>query len=99
VIVDRYFYDALVDFAVNFDSSTAEEGLFKFFPRPAQVIVLDVSTEMALSRKADIPSARYIDERRPRYLRLAERHGWPVIDASQSTDEVRRAVAKAVFGE
>jgi|GEM_PF-594658 len=99
VIVDRYFPDALVDLAVNFDVPTVGDGVFRLFPRAAIVLVLDVSEEIALARKDDIPSREYLAQRRPRYLRLAEQHGWPVIDASQPTDEVRRAIAEAVFGQ
>jgi thymidylate kinase/glycosyltransferase involved in cell wall biosynthesis len=100
VIADRYYYDALVDMGANFGSSPPEpHGLFRAFPTPDRVIVLDVPEEVAIGRKPDVPSLDYLKQRRPLYLELAARNGWPVVDASRTEDEVHRAVADIVWGE
>jgi thymidylate kinase len=44
-----------------------------------------------------VRSLAYLQQRRPLYLDLARRHGWPVVDASQTPDAVHEAVAEIVW--
>ena len=98
VIADRYYHDALVDMGVNFGSSAPPpRGFFRFFPKPDRVVVLDAPEEVVFERKRDVRSLAYLQQRRPLYLDLARRHGWPVVDASQTPDAVHEAVAEIVW--
>jgi dTMP kinase len=98
VIADRYYHDALVDMGANFGSDAPEpHGLFRFFPRPDRVILLDAPEEVVIDRKRDVPSLDYLKQRRPLYLAMAKRHGWPIVDATRTADEVHRDIADIVW--
>jgi dTMP kinase len=99
VIADRYYHDALVDMGANYGSRPPRaRGLFRLFPRPDRIIVLDAPEEIVFGRKEDVPSIEYLRERRPLYLELAKEHGWPVVDATQSREAVHAEVAEIVWG-
>jgi thymidylate kinase/glycosyltransferase involved in cell wall biosynthesis len=98
VIADRYYQDALVDMGANYGTQPPRpRGLFRVFPRPDHVIVLDAPEEVVFSRKRDVPSVDYLRRRRPLYLELAKRHGWPVVDATQSAEDVHAEVAGIIW--
>jgi thymidylate kinase len=99
VIADRYFHDALVDMGVNFGSDApAPHGLFRLFPNPDRVIVLDAPASVVAARTDDLPSVGYVRRRRPLYLALAARHGWPVVDATRSREDVHAELAEILWG-
>ena len=99
VISDRYFQDALVDMGANFGSpAPSASGPFRFFPKPDRVVLLDAPEDVVFARKEDVPSLEYLRERRPLYLELARRNGWPIVDASGTADEVRTEISAAVWG-
>lgn len=58
----------------------------------AQVVVLDVDVRTAhariVARGEDSETYAFLHASRAEYLRLAATHGWPVIDATQSTARV-----------
>lgn len=98
VIADRYYQDALVDMGANYGTQPPRaRGLFRLFPHPDHVIVLDAPEEVAFDRKHDVPSIDYLRQRRPLYLELAKRHGWSVVDATQSAEDVHAEVAGIVW--
>jgi thymidylate kinase len=99
VIADRYFHDALVDMGANFGGAApSASGPFRLFPKPDRVVLLDAPEEVVFARKQDVPSLDYLRERRPLYLDMAHRNGWPVVDASRPVDQVRADIAAAVWG-
>jgi len=100
VVADRYYHDALVDMAVNFDTEevSGPRGLFRLFPEPDRVIVLDLGEGEAFARKDDVSSIAYLEARRPRYLELAAKHGWPVVDAGRSPAVVHDTIRKLIWG-
>jgi len=98
VVADRYYPDSLVDMGANFGSTPpAPRGLFRLFPKPDHVIVLDAPERVAFSRKDDVPSIEYLEQRRSLYLELARREGWRVVDASRTAEEVHAEIANAVW--
>jgi thymidylate kinase len=72
--------------------------------RPDVVVVLDVTAEVAASRRAgpgdrmEREDGRFHDAVRQAYLDLAPRYGWIVIDGARPEDEVSEAVWAAVQG-
>jgi thymidylate kinase/glycosyltransferase involved in cell wall biosynthesis len=99
VIADRYFHDALVDMGANYGCDPPPpRALFRLFPHPDEVVVLDAPPEVAFARKADVPSIEYLRARRSLYLDLATKNGWTVVDAAASTDDVHAQLSELVFG-
>jgi dTMP kinase len=78
------------------------EDIQRFLPPADVTVLLDIAPETAVRRKA---SGRDRYERdlgllarvRDSYRRQAAAHGWAVINAEQSRDEVGRAVERAVL--
>jgi thymidylate kinase len=99
VVLDRYYYDTLVDFAVNFgtDVSLSKKAFLRLFPEPDKVILLDAAPETLAARKTDVESLDYLRLRRPLYLRLAAAKDWEVINAGARFDEVTARVERAVW--
>jgi len=98
VIADRYYHDALVDMGANYGMQPPRpRGLFRLFPKPDDVILLDAPEEVVFGRKHDVPSVDYLRHRRSLYLELAKRHGWPVVDATQSAEDVHAEVAGIIW--
>lgn len=78
VICDRYIYDALVDFAIEFEypKEKTQKMLKIFFsltPKPDLIFLVDLPEEIAYKRKKDIPSISYLSKRREIYLEMQER--------------------------
>lgn len=76
VICDRYFQDLALDFAilVNGDADRmirALAVLAKLAPTPTLEYFVAISPEIALSRKDDVPSIAYLEERDRFYRALA----------------------------
>lgn len=100
VVCDRYYHDALVDMAVSFGSSPpAPVGMHRLFPQADVTFLLDAPEDVLLSRKDDVASREYLKLRRPLYLDLAARNGWPVVDALQPAAEVHRELSELVWGK
>lgn len=99
VICDRYYHDALVDMGVAFDEpAPTPVGLHRLFPKPDIVILLDAS-ENELRQRCETHSARYFEARRPLYLELARRNGWPVVDAARPIEEVHAEISRYIWDE
>jgi thymidylate kinase len=104
IVADRYFHDTLAtDLAIDFNLSEAEcerilRGLDIVFPQPDVVIYLDVSPEIAMSRKTDIPDISYLTVRKRYYDHLARAFGWHIVDARRSAQAVRQDVLEIVRG-
>lgn len=103
VIVDRYYVDLSVNIAVALHlSDSAMIGLARrierYFPRAKRIVFLDVPPEVAITRKADIPSILYLEERYRRYLALAKEFGAHWIDGTKDVETVRAEVLGIVLG-
>ena len=70
VIIDRYLLDFIVDESVNY-GNIENSFVTRYFLRRLNKIdftfYIDVSEEVALKRKSDIPSIAYLQERRKYY--------------------------------
>lgn len=102
VILDRYFYDSLIDIDSGFGSGGSElrrllgSPLVRVFPRPDRVVLLEIPPAEAMRRKDDIPSVEYLEERHGLYRAVAESTGALVVDAAKPIDEVAAALVEAI---
>ncbi len=76
VVSDRYYHDVGVYFSVDLEYSPERmerliKRLSRLFPKPSLIYLLDVREEVSFERKDDIPSIRYLEERRGLYLDMA----------------------------
>lgn len=93
VILDRYYYDAVVDVATELNLNDMEiqnllNNISKIFPRPVLTFLLDVPPEISFSRKEDIPSIEYVKGRRDVYLKIGKYLRMDVIDGTKSEKEI-----------
>lgn len=75
IIADRYFFDALINFSVlqgEPPNIFIKRVLFwsKFLPMPKKIWLIDIPLDVAMSRKNDIPSMLYLEERIDYYKAL-----------------------------
>ena len=98
VLYDRYPYEGrLPDPTPRSMPSRVRRGLLaRCLPAPSLVVVLDAPGEVLHARKAEHPVER-LERDRQGYLDLARRHGWAVVDATGSAEEVRAAVTAEVW--
>jgi thymidylate kinase len=93
-LLDRYYYDGLVDWACainadNFLESRSSRLFRRVLPRPDVTILLDISLENALKRKKDEHiNPSYLTDRLTMYHILADLLKIPVVDANRSFTEV-----------
>lgn len=102
IICDRYIYDTIVtDLAVDFNYSNFEvesslNRLSRFFPKPDFVFLIDLSEEIAFSRKDDVPSIEYLKDRRKTYLYLSKNYGMIKIDGTAPVDELKNEIYEII---
>ena len=102
VILDRYVYDTLIDIDSGFGSGGAEvkrllaSPLFRVFPQPDKIVLLEIDPATAMRRKDDIPSMEYLEERHSIYRAVALKTGASIIDGALSIDETRAALIAEV---
>lgn len=98
VIVDRGVLDTLVDLCVDIRNealiNTVGRLFVRLLPKNSLVIILDVSEEVSMSRKREIPNLSYLLSRRRAYHRLSMAYGWKVIDTSGDFQEVHREILR-----
>jgi len=99
VICDRYFYDTLVDLAIDMGYvwPQTNELLGKFrslIPSPDLIIILDLSAEEAFRRKTDTPSLGYLLERRDLFLSLGSKLNAVIVSADVDKAEIHALALK-----
>ena len=98
VIADRYIYKSVVNLAILLDlPMTSLPTLLKHpavraVPTPDLYFLMDLPAEVAAARKTDLPSVEYVARRVPVYRALAAYAGMPVVDATQSPEQVAEAI-------
>lgn len=102
LIIDRYIYDIAVNLSLttNKNIGYAEnviKFLFRLLPKPSLVIFIDLPEEVALSRKDDIQDIEYLKERRQRYIFLAEKYGFVVLDGERTQEELLAGAKKILL--
>lgn len=92
VICDRYYQDLVLDYGIT-TLATAEktDKLLKyaeiFFPVPDLHYYLKITSDVAFSRKDDIPSLEYLEGRADVYERFASIMGSEILDGTISLEE------------
>jgi dTMP kinase len=103
IVCDRYVYDTIVtDLAVDLKYpqwriSRALRRYLWLFPRPNLVFLIDVPEEIANRRKDDVPSVKYLEERRRLYLEVGREHGMIILDGSKAPDELKDTALKVAI--
>jgi thymidylate kinase len=93
IIVDRYLVDFIVTLSIAAKLNVSHSKILyqfiqKIFPIPTDVFFLEVSSKIAFSRKNDIPSLKYLEERKEFYYKFQEICNFQVLDGSKKSDEL-----------
>lgn len=104
VVCDRYLYDTLVSqavlFGVTLDQFMVEPNdlVLRLVPRPAVGFWLDVPSDIALSRKADIYDREHLEARQPLYAYLSQKLSLHTLDATLEADVLANTIWLQVHG-
>jgi thymidylate kinase len=100
IICDRYVYDIVTSFAMEFNYS--EPGakklmakLLRLSPKPDAAFFVDVPVEVAIKRKSDIPSIEHHEELRKIYRNLIENE-MIVLNGTADLEELNNVIWKQV---
>jgi len=107
LIADRYIWDTLIDFKINFPKFNIESWFFwrmliKVYKKPDISIILTLSPEISIARsiKKNEPFMESIKIRKTRidfYQKMIQSNKWVyIIDGSQSRDDVWNEILKAL---
>lgn len=102
LVSDRYIWDSAIDLAISFNEGS--EWLFKstnnligiFIPKPDINIFVEIPSKIAFSRKNDIPSIEYLEERESLYSALAKEKGFFIVDGTQDIELIHSEVCKII---
>lgn len=100
VVSDRYVHSSIAYQSITVGDQRWVEELNKFAEKPDLVILLDVDPGIGLRRikrrKARFERTDTLKKVREKYLELAEKEGFEVIDANRSVEEVFEDVRSLV---
>jgi dTMP kinase len=101
VICDRYIFDTVIAFAIEFGYSErrlnrALEILESISPRPDVLFIIDVPIEIAFSRKDDIVDADSLRIPKMAYLGMSKRMSACVLDGTRDIESLSRDVLSEV---
>ena len=93
LIIDRYIFDIGVNLSLTTNNDIGYgKKLIRFFlmfaPRPDLILYIDLSEEVAFSRKDDIQDIEYLRERRERYLELSKTYKFTFLDGTKSQKDL-----------
>lgn len=94
LLMDRYFYDTLVDFAAR-EGRVRRDLLLRLTPRPDLAVYLDIDPHEAYARKGEY-SVAYLARRAEAYRALFPHLPTALRLAASDRESVRRAVAAAM---
>ena len=102
LVCDRYIYDTIVDLAVDLSYSDEEvknriDQLLDFSPKPDLVFMVDLPEEVAFSRKDDVPSVKFLYEKRKIYKKIREEFEMVNLDGTKSLQELNERIEKEVI--
>ena len=100
IISDRYVHSSIAYQSITVGDQGWVEELNKFAEKPDLVILLDVDPETGLKRikrkRARFERIEILKKVREKYLELAEREGFKVINANRGVEEVFEDVKSSV---
>jgi thymidylate kinase/glycosyltransferase involved in cell wall biosynthesis len=96
LLLDRYWYDVMVDYSFGRDLADPPRVLTALLPQPDGMVILDVDEDAALRRKTDTPDRLYLTERRRLYRAAADRWGARIVDATRPAPAVFADIAAHV---
>jgi thymidylate kinase len=107
---DRYVFDTVItDIVPNLqispeDAMSLISRLLNIMPEPDLIFLIDLPSEIAYSRKNDVPHISYLSERRELYCLLREKFDTKIIvlDGSNTPDvifEQSSAAIRTILGE
>lgn len=110
VICDRYIWDTLIDFRVNFSGYEFEKWLLwklliMFIPYPNTAVILFITAEQSqvrglLKKEANMESLEIKERKTKEYLRLIKEGRWTnVIDGSIGIYEIQMLIKAACIYE
>lgn len=93
IIIDRFYLDTTINLSETLDLSSKRmvklANIFgMFFPKTKLNIFIEVSPEIAFSRKTDIQSIRYLNERNERFKALSSSFNFAIINGEETPDDV-----------
>jgi len=96
LIMDRYFYDTLVDVSFRQGRSRAASLLSRLTPAPSVAVLLDISPAAAYARKGE-HDVQFLERKRAAYRAVFPDGGRGlVLEADGDVDETLRAVESAI---
>ncbi len=111
VICDRYIYDVIVSFAVQFNYSEKNfekklNTIIAIFPVPDLVFLLDVPEKISFSRKDDVFDPKHLSKPRNVYSRIRNECRYQnmlntelaIIDGTRDLDDLKQEVIEKLFG-
>lgn len=93
ILFDRYFYDYIPSYKYNgYDKFGILEVLFKLFPKPDKIVLLDVTPQVAHQRKKELGDLGDVDmeyfvNQRKTYLKLAKKLNIDVVNTDETIDQ------------
>jgi len=99
VVCDRYVFDTTLRIAVNQGMSVRDhlkllKKWLRLFPKPDLTIWVDVPSEIAMSRKTDIPSTSYLELRRPYYENISNNFSVAHVDGTMPSKKMKQYVIR-----
>lgn len=98
IVCDRYIYDTVItDLSVDLNYSKKEiknliNNLFKIFPKPDIVFLIDINEEIAFKRKTDVPALEYLKERREIYSWLGREYKMIILSGENDIKELNNKI-------
>lgn len=100
IVVDRGIIDTLVDVTIDAGFSKGYAILESLYvmsiPKNSYIAVFDIDEKIAMQRKSDIPSIRYLELRRKLYLSLAKRYNWPIFSTEADFVQVHKSLLSTI---
>lgn len=99
IICDRYYHDLMLYYAVTTNSSPERfvrlvRIVERIFPKPNLCYFVSVPIEIALSRKSDVPSLEYLNERKKYYEVIVDKLNIKTLDGTLTlTDNCQQILA------
>jgi len=101
IICDRYVFDVAINlYFLNkryfSDIEKTIRNLFKYFPKPDLLYLIDIPVPVALGRKKDIPSPGFLEKRKVIYERLGKIYNARILDGQQPITDLINLIVRDI---